>query len=264
MRAFAFALALSLVASPAAAEASAPMRIASLKLCTDELLMMLAEPSRIVSITYLSQQPLESPLWRAARRHHGNDGSILSVAARRPDLVIDMGGGARDTEQIARRLRFRLLTLPYPQTLSDIADAIRTVGAAIDRPRRAAELIGRIHALRRNAPRASVDSIWLGGGGRSLAAKGLGAEWMALAGLKQRELPGDRMTLEQLVVAPPRLLLRSDYRAGQYSAEQKWLSHPLLRKARGSRSVVTDGRRWTCMGPLMIDEVARLRSLVQR
>jgi iron complex transport system substrate-binding protein len=66
--------------------------------------------------------------------------------------------------------------------------------------------------------------------------------------------------LEELLMRPPRLLLRSDYRQGQYSGEQRWLRHPLARSAR-SRSIATDGRRWTCMGPSLIGEILRLRSL---
>jgi iron complex transport system substrate-binding protein len=82
---------------------------------------------------------------------------------------------------------------------------------------------------------------------------------MALAGFRQREMPGDRVSLETLLVRPPAILLRSDYRAGQYSAGQRWLSHPAARWARAARTIPTDGRRWTCMGPLLIDEIYRLR-----
>ena len=65
----------------------------------------------------------------------------------------------------------------------------------------------RIDRLRRTAPPRGIDAIWLGGGGRSLSATGLPAEWMALAGFRQRQLTGDRVSLEQLLVAPPTVLL---------------------------------------------------------
>jgi iron complex transport system substrate-binding protein len=87
---------------------------------------------------------------------------------------------------------------------------------------------------------------------------------MALAGLAQRPLAGDRISLEQLLVRPPAVLVRSNYRAGQYSSEQRWLSHPLARATGRSRSIVTDGRLWTCMGPLMVGEVRRLRAALAR
>jgi iron complex transport system substrate-binding protein len=84
---------------------------------------------------------------------------------------------------------------------------------------------------------------------------------MRLAGFRQRSLVGDRVSLEQLLAAPPAVLLRSDYRAGQYSGEQRWLTHPLARGTERSRSIGTDGRRWTCMGPAMIQEIRRLREM---
>ena len=93
MRVFASLLAASL-ALAAPADAS-PRRVASLNLCTDELVLMIADPAQIASVTHLSQSPAETPLWRLARRHARNDGSLLSVAPLRPDLVVTMGGGAR-------------------------------------------------------------------------------------------------------------------------------------------------------------------------
>lgn len=62
---------------------------------------------------------------------------------------------------------------------------------------------------------------------------------------------------------PPQLLLRSDYRAGQYSRPQRWLGHPLARSGRGGRTEATDGRLWTCMGPLLVDEILRLRRVAR-
>ena len=83
---------------------------------------------------------------------------------------------------------------------------------------------------------------------------------MALAGLRQRAVRGDRVSLEQLLVRPPAVILRSDYRSGQYSGEQRWLAHPLARRVRGARTIVTDGRLWTCMGPPLAGEIERLRA----
>lgn len=257
MRVFVSLLAASLaLAGPAEA---APQRVASLNLCTDELLLLLAEPSQIVSVTHLAQDPAETPLWRQARRYRRNDGSLLSVAPLRPDLVVTMGGGARDRLRIASRLGIRTIDLPFAQSLADVESSIDRLAEALGRPAVGGALRRRLAALRTTAPAAGVDTIWLGGGGRTVSAVGLEAQWMALAGMRQRALQGDRVSLETLIARPPAILLRSDYRLGQYSAAQRWLAHPVARRARGSQLLVTDGRRWTCMGPLMIDEVLRLR-----
>jgi iron complex transport system substrate-binding protein len=177
----------------------------------------------------------------------------------KPDLVLNMGGGARDRAGIAARLGIRLLELPYPQSLADIEQAVTRSAAALGREQAGAALVRRMEALKRSRPPRSVDTIWLGGGGRTVSAAGLAAEWMALAGLRQRPMAGDRVPLETLLVRPPAVLLRSDYRSGQYSGEQRWLAHPLAARAKAGRTIATDGRVWTCMGPLMVGEVERLR-----
>jgi iron complex transport system substrate-binding protein len=259
MRAFVFVSAISLAFAWGGSAGAAPRRVASLNLCTDELLLLLARPEQIVSVTHLALNPAETPLWRQARRYRRNDGSLVSVAAMRPDLVLTMGGGARDRVRIAARLGIPTLDLPFPQSLADIEASVSRVAAALGRPEAAVPILGRMHALAASVPARRVDTVWLGGGGRSVAADGLAAGWMDYAGLRQRRLQGDRISLEQLLTRPPALLLRSQYRSGQYSSEQRWLAHPLAARARRSRSIATDGRLWTCMGPLMIPEIARLR-----
>jgi len=261
MRVFASLSAISLaLAAPGAA---APVRVASLNLCTDELVLALAAPSQIVSVTHLAQQEAETPLWRQARRYARNDGSLLSVVALRPDLIVTMGGGGRDRLRIAERLGIRTLDLPFAQNLGDVAEGIRRLALALGRPEAGTALLRRMAASIGSAPDRRTDSIWLGGGGRTVSASGLEAQWMALAGLRQRAMAGDRVPLETLIVRPPAILLRSDYRAGQYSAGQRWLSHPAARLAPATRTLPTDGRRWTCMGPLLIDEIYRLRALAR-
>ena len=69
--------------------------IASLNLCTDEYLLLLAKPQEIASVSFLSQDPQESPLWRIARRHHSNRGSLEQVIGVKPKVVLTMGGGAQ-------------------------------------------------------------------------------------------------------------------------------------------------------------------------
>lgn len=264
MRAFASLLAISLALAAAPAAAASARRAASLNLCTDELLLLLAAPEQIVSVTHLAWQPAETPLWRQARRHPRNDGSLLSVAPLRPDLVLTMGGGARDRLRIAQRLGIRTLDLPFAQSLADVEAAIRQVAQALGREREGAMLLRRMAALRASRRPRALDAIWLGGGGRTVAAGGLEAQWMALAGLRQRPLSGDRVSLETLLTRPPAVLLRSDYRAGQYSSGQRWLSHPAARRPLGARMLATDGRLWTCMGPLLIGEIMRLRAALAR
>ncbi|MGZ2411369.1 iron complex transport system substrate-binding protein [Sphingomonas sp. F9_3S_D5_B_2] len=237
--------------------ASLPLRVASLNLCTDEYLLLLAEPRQVASVSYLSRDPLESPLWRTARGFRGNRGSVEDVLALRPDLVLTMGGGGRASALLAGRLRLRSVDVPYASDLAGVAANLRMVAKALGRPTRAEPWVARLRALEDSAP-SPVDAAFVSGSGDSLAAGSFGAQWLRLAGYRQRSLPGGRLTLETLLTNPPNTLIRSDYRSGQMSSGVRWLRNPIVRHAR-SRQVATDGRPWTCLGPLMIAEIERLR-----
>ena len=238
--------------------ASGALKVASLNLCTDEYLLLLARPGEIASVSFLSRDPRESVLWQQARRHPGNRGSLESALEQRPTLVLTMGGGGRSTTVIARRLGIKGLDLPYPSTITDVQRQTMQVAAALGDRRRAIPLVQEIAALKRSRPAVAKDAAFLTGGGYSLDPASLGAEWMRLAGLRQRSVQGGRLTLESLATDPPRLLLRSAYRSSQWSRGTDWLNHPIVRRLE-PRNLTVDGRAWTCAGLPMVREISRLR-----
>ena len=237
------------------------LRAASLNLCTDEYLLLLARPGEVVSVSRLSQDAAESPLWRRARSYPANRGAIEQVLGARPNVLLTMGGGGRSTGAIAARLGMKVIDLPYPASIDDVTANMRTVAGALGDGHRAYGWFARLNAMR-GARTATKDAIWVSGGGTSLSPGSLGAEWMALAGLKQRRLAGGRADLETLLVRPPAVLVRSDYRRGQMSQGVRWFDHPIVKRL-AAHTVMTDGRAWTCAGPLMLDEVQRLRRIVR-
>ena len=233
------------------------LKVASLNLCTDEYLLLLARPGEIASVTRLAQDPAESPLWRQARPFPANRGEIEQVIGMRPTLLLTMGGGGRSSRLLARRMGIRTIDLPYPASIADVAGNVRQVAAALGNARSAEPWLARLSALKKSNSGRQRDAIWVSGGGISLSPGSPGAQWMALAGLRQRRLPGGRAELETLLVSPPAVLVRSDYRRGQMSQGVRWFDHPIVKRL--GRTVATDGRAWTCGGPLMLDEVERLR-----
>ncbi|HVF37580.1 MAG TPA: hypothetical protein VNA29_06515 [Sphingomicrobium sp.] len=237
--------------------AASAVKVASLNLCTDEYLLLLAKPSEIASVSRLSHDAADSSLWRVGRRFPANRGNLEGALKHRPTLLVTMGGGGRASSLIAARMGLKTLDLPFPASIDDVERNMVVVARALGQPSRVQSWQHRLAMLRRTSPKAA-DAIYLGAGGNSVAALSLEAEWMALAGMRQRSLPSGRASLETLAVRPPAILLRSSYRRGERSLGQTWLDHPLARPAR-SRVRWTDGRPWTCAGPLMIAEIEKLR-----
>jgi len=237
-------------------------RIASINLCSDEYLLLLAKPQEIASISYLSQDPQESSFWRIARRHHANYGTFEQVLSKRPSLLLNMGSGGRASALIARRVGIRSLDLVAAASIDDVATNLKLVAAALGDRRRADRWLARLARLRQSRPPKAADAILLTSGGRSLQQGSPAVEWLRLAGLRQRALPEGRASLETLLTAPPAVLVESSYRRRQVSAGTTWLDHPIVRKVK-ARRLSTDGRAWTCLGPAMVPEIERLRRSAQ-
>jgi iron complex transport system substrate-binding protein len=243
----------------AASALLAAASVASLNLCTDEYLLLLARPQEIASVSFLSQDPQESPLWKLARRHPSNRGSLEDILAQKPRIVLTMGGGGRATSLIANRMGIRAIDLRPASAIEDVASNFRAVASALGDPKRATLWLKRLARLRATAPIKARDAIWLGGAGQTIGVPSVGADWMRLAGLAQRPLKGDRISLETLLVRPPSVLVQSTYRHGEFSRGAQWLDHPIVQNAR-AKWLHADGRSWTCMGPLVIGEIERFRS----
>jgi iron complex transport system substrate-binding protein len=239
--------------------ASAAVRVASLNMCADEYLLLLAKPAEIASVSRLSRDPADSSLWRLGQRYPGNRGDLESALKTRPNLMLTMGGGGRSTTVIAKRMGLKTIDLPFPMTIDDVGRNLSTVASALGDPTRADAWYRQLAKLRQTKL-VQRDAIFLGAGGNSVGAQSVEAEWMRLAGLRQRALPGGRASLELLATRPPAVLLRSSYRRSERSVGQTWLEHPLARP-KSSHILEIDGRPWTCAGPLMLGAIERLRKL---
>lgn len=243
----------------ASSASAVPERVVSLNMCADELVLLLAAPDQVFSVTHLSQDRHEFPFWRTARRYRANDGSIASVAGMQPDLIVTMGGIARDQERLAARIGAQIVILPYPQTLEDIETATLQVAAALGREERARGFISALRHLEATRPATSTEAIFLSDGGLGVASASLDAQWLSLAGVAVPNNQGGRVTAEQMLIDPPTAVVRSDYREEQVSRGQFWPGFRFLERSAHTRTVSTDGRRWTCSGLSLLPEIMRLR-----
>ncbi|MEI6485046.1 MAG: hypothetical protein WCO11_02140 [Sphingomonadales bacterium] len=237
-----------------ASAAAAPARIVSLNLCTDEYLLVTARRSQIASISRLGADRQESPLAARAAGLATNKGQLTDVIGQRPDLVLTMGG-SQQAAALARRLGVRLVAVPYPGSPAEVAQQIAQVAALVGNPAAGAAFARQLAALQQTAPPLRP-GLMIGGSGIAPAQDGLTAGWLRLAGVAQQR--GGSISLEQLLVDQPPILIRNVYRPGQVSAPQAWTRHPALAGLHGRR-VAADGRAFLCGGAAMPAEIARLR-----
>ena len=244
--------------------AAAPQRVVSLNLCTDELALLLTPKGKLASVTILAADRQETMLVGRAVGIPTNNGRMDSVAAIRPDLVLTGGFSNRYATELAARLGSKVVDVRPANTLGELRSNIRNVAQAVYNTELGDRIIAALDADLDKVPVKRQSAVLLSGGGYTVRTSGLSATLLRHAGLEQMSFPGDRASIEQLIANPPKVIVITHYRATQSSRYQSWLAHPALRKLpKSTRILHVDGRAWTCLGPPIGAEIARLRARVR-
>lgn len=258
------ALLLALLALPAAAR---PHRVASLNLCTDEMLVALADREDIASLSFDASDPDVSLVAAAARTLPNNHGSAEEILRERADLVLAEPGAADAAAALLERLGVRVERLESVERLDRIRPWVRRLGTLLGREDRAEALIGQMDRTLARVVRPAHPATalvyepqgWSSGPGTLtgdvLDAAGLVNLVARLGGTGYARLP-----LEAVVAAPPDLLITESYRSGEVSLAERWLDHPALRALPGRHAEIPS--TWLICGtPAIADAVAALNRL---
>lgn len=138
---FAGALSAAPVDRGAPHQNSAPQRILSLNLCTDQLLLALADRGQIAGLTHNVADPNLSAVPTLARGLPLHRGSAEQLLTTNPDLVVGMPASGSAPLAALPREHYPLLDVPHANRLEDIYRAIRQTAAAVGHPERGAALV---------------------------------------------------------------------------------------------------------------------------
>src|SRR4051812_13842037 len=261
----------AMLALPASA-AAAP-RIISMNICTDQLLLALADPAQIMGLSRFS---------RNARQWAGPDackypilsGGAEDILVAKPDVVAASDFDKRSTREILKAHGQNLVEFPIPRTLADVREQIRQMGDLTGHPERAAAEVARLDAAIAGAKQAAAGKHfrmlpltrrgWVPGrdsfvgailaeAGLASAAGDLGVDFGGFA------------SLEQIVQLKPDFLVVSD--AGERAEDdgRAFLLHPALERfyPREKRIVIPE-RMTECGGVLLADALSTLTAELKR
>lgn len=248
-----------------------PQRVVSVNLCTDQLALMLAAPGQLVSVSKLAHDPDSSSMATAAQAYATNNSGAEDVYLRKPDLVLAGTFTAPATVQMLRDLGIRVELFAPARSLADVPARIAQMGAALGREAEAQAMIDRFETdLARlsvapdRRPRAAlyyVNSYTVGD--RTLAGDILRAGGFANVAAEAGLSVGGTLSLEQLILLDPEVIIQGRDYPGQARAEEV-LHHPALDALTGTRvaGTITD-RDWICGTPLVLTAVEKMRDLRQ-
>ena len=249
----------SFVAAPALA---APQRVVSMNLCTDQLVMMLAKPGQIASVSALAQDPAMSPMAENAKAFPPNFGRAEEIYLMNPDLVIAGQYTSGPATEMLRRLGIRVEVLPPADNVASIRDQITRIGDLLENPSAATALIARFDAgLQARAQQRQGRAALYHANGLTSGRDTLAGEIVALAGYdniaEEFGVTGyGVLPMELLVMAQPDLLITGAKWPG-YSRSEAILDHPALRHLSPRTTEVSDAT-WVCGTPYILDAIGSL------
>ena len=118
-----------------------PQRIVSINLCTDELLLQLVGPERVVALTKFSADPEVSTVASQAKDIKKIQGGIEDVQACRPDLLVGGRFSHKETLRFFERSGIPVLTFGLPKNFEDIYADIRKLAEAAGAPEKGEAII---------------------------------------------------------------------------------------------------------------------------
>lgn len=255
------------------ATAAKPTRIVSLNLCTDELVLRLAPPERIASVTWLSRDPRNANMAEAARAVGVNHGLVEEVLAFQPDLVIAGAYTTRSTVALLKRVGMPVREFGVPRNLAEMRAQIAEMAILLDEEARGAALIAdidaRLAALAAKRPAERRRAIVLRPNGFTVGRGSLVDEILTLAGLDNiaASLGIDsygQIALETVALGGAEMLILNDTPDGPPSLAHEVLHHPLIEKLGERISLIAlPSRLWTCAGPSVLDAIELLAQAVE-
>ena len=258
---FAFVVISSVIS--ASALAAALPRIASMNVCTDQLLLPLADPEQILGLSPFSRDAWQS--WAAddARKYPRLSGGAEDVLVLKPDVVVASLFDKRSTRELLKAQGLRVTEFSVPRNVNEVKAQIRKMGEIAGHSDRATAEIVRIDGAVARARNVVLEKHYsvlpLSRRGWVFGKDSLISSLLSEVGLfnaaADLELgTGGFASLETIVKTRPDLLVVSE--AGDRAEDdgRAFLLHPALERFYPLEKRIVLPERLTVCGGVMLAE----------
>ena len=264
---------MGLALSGGAASAASLPRLVSMNVCTDQLVLTLADPEQILGLSRFSRDGWQSKAGDLSR-YPVLSGGAEDVLLIRPDIVVASAFDKRSTRELLKTKGLRLAELTVPRTLDEARQQIREAGDIVGHPDRAAAEISRLDAALARARGAVSERHyrvlplsrrgWVAGSD-SFVGSLLGETGLRSAAGDLGFAFGGFASLEAIVNLRPDFIVVAQ--AGDRARDdgQAFLLHPALERFYPpQKRIVIPERMTECGGVLLADALDALTAEVKR
>jgi len=246
-----------------------PHRIVSLGLCTDQVLLMLVDSSRIATVNRQAANPAVSYMADAVGNIPLNDATAEEIIPYQPDLIISTAFASPDAVRILKTLGYRVETLPLPTSVAGVREMLVLAGQWFGEEEKAQMLIKNMdrqiaEAQTRNINKPSLRAIIYSPNGYTIGSDTIENDALQLAGY--HNMAADmgishfrQISLETLVTVQPERILIDNYAYNQNSLAYAYVNHPVVKHMIPQENrMYVPSRLRDCAGPQVAEEIAWL------
>lgn len=257
-----------LAAALPASASGAPARVVSMNVCTDQLVMLLAGPGQLLSVSHLATDPGSSALVAEAGRYRQNHGLAEEIFLMEPDLVVTGTFTTMATASMLRRLGFRVEEFAPETSFDDVRENILRMGALLGRQARAREMAAALDEGLRDLKEAAIpgmtaatyasNSYTTGQG--SLSEAVIEAAGLENLGSRLGIQGSGRLPLEMLVLSMPEIVTSDTPVYDAPALAQENFVHPAYRAVLArTKTAAVPAADWICGGPFNLAAAAILQ-----
>lgn len=238
-------------------------RVASINLCTDRLVLALADEAQIVSLSYVAADP-NSMIHTATENIDLNHGRLEELLTLDVDYVL---ASEFDDVKLLRRLSDygkNVRQFAAARTIDQSKINIRLMSELLEQPERGAVMVDNIDGINQLDKISATPRTLLLGANNYISGKNtLASNVIELMGYRNiahevNITDYGRISMEQIVELNPEVIIVSKY-SDDYSRAQSVLQHPILREIGRDVTVIrVPTREWICGDEALIQASKRL------
>jgi iron complex transport system substrate-binding protein len=248
---------------PGPAMAAGLPRIASMNVCTDQLLITLADPGQILGLSRYARERFESFAADDTRRFRILSGGAEDILLLKPDVVVASLFDRRSTRELLKEKGLHLVEFTVPRNLDEVKAQIREMGHVVGHADRAIAEVARLDAAIARARQAVAVKHYrvlpLSRRGWVSGSDSLVSSLLAETGLFNAAgdlgiTAGGFASLEAIVSLKPDLIVVSEAGGRAEDDGRAFLLHPALERFYPlSKRIVIPDRLTVCGGVMLAD-----------
>lgn len=243
-------------------------RVVSINLCTDQLVLALADPAQIAGLGRFSRHAEMSYLAAKAAAYPSLRGSAEEVLRLQPDLVLAGAYSGRATREFLSARGLAVETFAPPRSIAEAKAEIDRMGGLLVQPVRAAALVAEIDAALAEASTAALGHTTLSALAIQRRGFASGRDTLLSAAIEASGFTNaadalditsiGRAPLEAIVKLQPDVLILEDLAVSR-DQSTALLHHPVLARARGATRIIKlPVAEVTCGGPSLARLIRRI------